>query len=232
MVDFLSNNLHFSVLKLNNNGMGPEGGSIIAKALLRNAEKSKEQGKQSALRTIICGRNRLENGSAPDWAKAFAAHGGLEEVRMFQNGIRMEGIEELVRNGLGANPNLKVLDLQDNTAVVRGSRAIAATLPSWPKLETLNLGDMLLKPKGGQSIFNKLADGSNKQLKQLQVGFCDLDRKALQVLARAIEAHLQELVTLDINGNWADEEDECIEAIKKALGKWEHEDALEELDEL
>ena len=144
----------------------------------------------------------------------------------------MEGIEELVRNGLGANPNVKVLDLQDNTAVVRGSRAIAATLPSWPKLETLNLGDMLLKPKGGQSIFNKLADGSNKQLKQLQVGFCDLDRKALQVLARAIEAHLQELVTLDINGNWADEEDECIEAIKKALGKWEHEDALEELDEL
>lgn len=48
---------------------------------------------------------------------------------MPQNGIRMEGIAAIVK-GLRANPDLAVLDLQDNTATERGSRAIAASLPS------------------------------------------------------------------------------------------------------
>lgn len=75
------------------------------------------------------GRNRLENGSAPAFAEAFAALGSLVEVRMPQNGIRMEGIEAIVK-GLRNNKNLEILDLQDNTATARGSRAIAASLPS------------------------------------------------------------------------------------------------------
>lgn len=48
---------------------------------------------------------------------------------MPQNGIRMEGIEAIVR-GLRSNPDLEILDLQDNTATEKGSRAIAASLPS------------------------------------------------------------------------------------------------------
>ena len=48
---------------------------------------------------------------------------------MPQNGIRMEGIEAIVK-GLRSNPDLEVLDLQDNTATEKGSRAIAASLPS------------------------------------------------------------------------------------------------------
>lgn len=41
----------------------------------------------------------------------------------------MEGIEAIVK-GLRANPDLEVLDLQDNTATEKGSRAIATSLPS------------------------------------------------------------------------------------------------------
>ena len=74
------------------------------------------------------GRNRLENGSAQAFADAFAALGSIVEVRMPQNGIRMEGIEAIVK-GLRSNVNLQVLDLQDNTATEKGSRAIAASLP-------------------------------------------------------------------------------------------------------
>ncbi len=232
MVHLLSSNLHYRTLKLTNNGMGPEGGSIIARALKANADKCKAEGKPSSLRAVICGRNRLENGSSADFAAAFAAHGQLEEVRLFQNGIRMEGIEQLATHGLAHNATLRVLDLQDNTATLRGSRAIAASLDKWPQLEVLNLGDCLLKPQGGERIFQKLAQGSNKKLITLQLAYCDLDRKALATLARAVEGHLSQLTTLDINGNWADEEDECIEAIRKALGKWDHEEALGELDEL
>lgn len=146
-LELLSSHPGLQVLKLNNNGMGPTGGATIAGALLANAQKAKAEGRKPALRTIICGssplplgsrtklnewriagRNRLENGSAQAFADAFAALGSLEEVRMPQNGIRMEGIEAIVK-GLRKNPNLKVLDLQDNTATERGSRAIAAALP-------------------------------------------------------------------------------------------------------
>ena len=76
------------------------------------------------------GRNRLENGSAPAFAKAFAALQTLREVRMPQNGIRMEGIEQIV-TGLQQCKELQHLDLQDNTATEKGSRAIAKSLPSY-----------------------------------------------------------------------------------------------------
>jgi Ran GTPase-activating protein 1 len=231
MVDFLSTNRHFQVLRLNNNGLGIQGGSIVASALIKLADRLKEAGEESQLRTVICGRNRLENGSAPVWAEAFKKHGGLKEVRMFQNGIRMEGIEVLSQ-GLSHCKSLEILDFQDNTATVRGSRAIAKALPSWPSLTTLNLSDTLLKPRGGALIFEQLAKGSNTKLETLQLQYNDLDRKALSTLASAIGRHLSSLAKLEINGNWADEEDDCIEAIKKALESHGHEEGLDELDEM
>lgn len=231
MVNFLANNHHFQVLKLNNNGLGIQGGTIVANALIDSAKKIKESGKTSNLRTVICGRNRLENGSAPVWAEAFKQHGGLTEVRMFQNGIRMEGIEA-ISGGLSHCKNLQVLDLQDNTATVKGSRAIAAALPSWPDLRTLNLSDMLLKPKGGILILTALGKGHNTQLETLQLQYDDIDRKGLALLGPAISRHLSNLIKLEINGNWADEDDDCINDIKKALEAHGHEDALDELDEM
>lgn len=48
---------------------------------------------------------------------------------MFQNGIRMEGIAAIVK-GLRSNSDLEILDLDDNTATLEGSRAIAESLPS------------------------------------------------------------------------------------------------------
>jgi Ran GTPase-activating protein 1 len=232
MVNFLTHNHHFSVLKLNNNGLGVTGGQIVANALLAAAEELETQGKQSKLRTVICGRNRLEDGSAPYWAKAYAAHKNLEEVRMFQNGIRMDGIVALAK-GLASCPNLKVLDFQDNTATVPGSRGIAASLSSWPHLEILNLSDCLLKPRGGYLVLDALHKGNNVKLNTLQLQYCDLDRKALERLASALDSGaLKNVAKLEINGNWADEEDECIDKIKKALEKNGHEDALDELDEM
>lgn len=232
MVNFLTHNHHFSVLKLNNNGLGIQGGKIVATALIESAAELKKLGLPSKLKTVICGRNRLEDGSAPTWAKAYAAHGNLEEVRMFQNGIRMDGIIAITQ-GLASCPNLKVLDLQDNTATLRGSRGIAACLPSWGKLEVLNLSDCLLKPKGGYLVIDALSKGANSNLKRLQLQYCDLDRRALERLAVVVEGEaIKGLEKLDINGNWADEEDECIEKIKKGLQKHGHEDALDELDEM
>ena len=72
--------------------------------------------------------------------------GNLTELRLPQNGIRPEGIATLVR-ALGANKNLEVLDLQDNTFTASGSAALAEVLAQWPKLRVLNVGECLVSSK-------------------------------------------------------------------------------------
>ncbi|BGP22592.1 ran GTPase-activating protein 1 [Rhodotorula toruloides] len=232
MLDFISSAPSLEVLRLNNNGMGPQGGAMIAGALLENAKNAGKEGRKSKLRILVCGRNRLENGSAPSFAAAFSALTTLEEVRMPQNGIRMEGIEAIVK-GLQNNPELRWLDLQDNTATERGSRAIAESLPFWPKLRILNLSDCLLRPRGGLSIFTTLATGSNPLLTSLKLQSNELDTRAILQLASAISIHGERLTDLELNGNYGvDGTEEEYEKVREALGKWDHEDALDELDEL
>ncbi|KAJ9122255.1 hypothetical protein QFC22_001675 [Naganishia vaughanmartiniae] len=231
MVNFLQTNQSVQRFKLNNNGMGPAGGTIIANAIAKNAETSKAQGKTSNLRTVVCGRNRLENGSAAAWAKAFAAHENLREVRLPQNGIRPEGIKQLAE-GLSKCKHLESLDLQDNTATESGTRAISAALPSWPNLQSLNLSDLLLSPKGGISLATALGKGTNPHLHTLKLQFGEIDARAIHILAKAIQEHLKDLTCLELNGNRADPEDACIEQIRDALASHGHEDALDELDEM
>lgn len=230
MVPFLENNRHLQVFKLNNNGLGIWGGTVVAKALLENANKSRAEGKQSMLKTVVCGRNRLENGSAPHFAEAFAAHGNLVEVRLPQNGIRMEGIHSLAQ-GLSKCSNLEVLDLQDNTCTESGTRSISAAIPSWPALRQLNLSDCLLSPKGGVSLATALEKGHTPKLEVLRLQYGEMDARAIHILAKAIQEHLPNLKTLELNGNRADPEDECIERIKDALAGHGNEDALDEREQ-
>ncbi|KAG8879640.1 hypothetical protein FRB97_001551 [Tulasnella sp. 331] len=231
MVPFLTQHRTFSVLKLNNNGLGVWGGETVAKALTESAKLSKAEGKPSALRTVICGRNRLENGSAPSWAEAFKAHGGLVEVRMFQNGIRMDGVEALAK-GLSGCPDLEVFDLQDNTFTERGSRAVALALPSWPKLRELNLSDCLLKPKGGLALGTVFVQGVNPNLQVLKLAYGEFDSGTIDLIAKAIKDYWPHLRVLELNGNVADPEDECITNVKDALEGHGQEDALDDLDDM
>lgn len=173
IVPFLTHNRSFQVLKLNNNGLGPAGGVVLANALLESAKLSRAEGKKSNLRTVICGRNRLEDGSAAAWAEAFAAHGTLVNVRMPQNGIRMNGITALAR-GLAKCANLQYIDFQDNTftedGAVTGLNAWTEALPSWFELQTLNLSDCVLSSEGEIPVLiSALAEGSNPKLHTLQL---------------------------------------------------------------
>ncbi|TFK52178.1 RNI-like protein [Heliocybe sulcata] len=217
MLPFLTHNRSFRVLKLNNNGLGPAGGAAIADALLESAELSKKAGKQSNLRTIVCGRNRLENGSAPSWAKAIAAHGLLEEVRMPQNGIRMEGIVALA-GGLAKNAKLQNLDLQDNTFSAAGSKAMAAALASWADLETLNFSDCVLSDEGEvPEIVDALMEGSNPKLRDLFLQNNNLEGKTLARLAEGIPMKLAALKSLELQWNDIEEDDENIQELGDLL---------------
>ncbi|KAI0270024.1 hypothetical protein BC834DRAFT_819494 [Gloeopeniophorella convolvens] len=237
IVPFLSKNPSFQIFRLNNNGLGPEGGTVIANALRDNAavRKAIPAEKRSALRTLICGRNRLEDGSASAWAEAFAAHGTLIEVRMPQNGIRMDGSVALAE-GLAKNAALELLDLQDNTLSQPGDRAFAAALASWPGLHTLNFSDCVLSEEGEvPQVIEALANGSNSKLRTLQLQNDNLEGGSVAVLAGAIGTHLKAITRIEFQENDADEEDAGIETLKENLtargGKFLFSDEDEEEEE-
>lgn len=60
----LENNRGIAILRINNNGLGPSGGVRLAKALKTAVEKNEAAGHKNALKTFVCGRNRLENEAA------------------------------------------------------------------------------------------------------------------------------------------------------------------------
>ncbi|KAI9443345.1 hypothetical protein H4582DRAFT_2109682 [Lactarius indigo] len=237
IVPFLSKNPSFQIFRLNNNGLGPEGGAVIANALRDNAAVRKLipiEGR-SSLRTIVCGRNRLEDGSAPAWAEAFAAHGTLVEVRMPQNGIRMDGSVALAE-GLAKNAALEVLDLQDNTLSQPGDRAFAAALSSWPVLHTLNLSDCVLSEEGEiPQVIDTLTKGSNPLLRTLQLQNNNLDNATVSVLAGAIGTHLKIVTRIEFQENDAEEDEEAaitlIENLTARGGKFVFSDEEEEEEE-
>lgn len=243
IVPFLSKNPSFQIFRLNNNGLGPEGGTVIADALRDNAavRKAIPAEKRSSLRVVVCGRNRLEDGSASAWAEAFAAHGTLVEVRLPQNGIRMAGSAALA-DGLAKNASLELLDLQDNTLSQPGDQAFASALPSWPDLHTLNFSDCVLSEDGEiPQVIEALAKGSNPRLRTLQLQNDNLDNGSADVLARAIGTHLKAVTRIEFQENDADEDDTGIELLRENLivrgGKFlfsdeEEEEEEEEDDEL
>ena len=218
IVPFLTQNRKFQIFKLNNNGLGPEGGTVIANALAESARLSKEEGKPSQLRTLICGRNRLQDGSSEAWSKAFAAHGSLVEVRMPQNGIRMDGIANLAV-GLAQCLNLECLDLQDNAFGEVGSAAMAKALPVWTKLTHLNFSDCVLsnEEEGVSLVIETIAGGSNPMLQILQLQNNNMETESFAFLAEGI-SKLPNLKALELQWNEVeDDEDENLQTLVQSL---------------
>ncbi|RPA88103.1 RNI-like protein [Ascobolus immersus RN42] len=231
LIDFLSKHTPLRHLLLNNNGLGPSAGANIAGALDELATRKKEAGAPE-LETIICGRNRLENGSMEAWAKMVSSHGKIKTIKMVQNGIRQEGIEDFIRNGLVNCPELEILDLQDNTFTHQGASALADVLPTWKVLRELGVGDCLLSARGGRAVARALAKGQNKGLKTIRLQYNDLTLPSVERLSKTIkEGHLPELEKLELNGNKFSEDDEVVVLLRELLGD-DGLDSLSDLEEL
>ncbi|KAK6430630.1 Ran GAP Rna1 [Oleoguttula sp. CCFEE 5521] len=251
---FLANHVPLRHLYLNNNGLGPAAGTLVAQSLeqlaARKAEARKAGQQVPDLETIVCGRNRLEAGSMAAWAKAFSAHGKVKMVKMVQNGIRIEGIVTLLKDGLAKCTGLEVLDLQDNTFTLKAAKTLAQVLRSWPDLVELAVGDCLLSARGGVAVAEALGKGNNGKVEVLRLGFNEIDAKGLAALVKSAEGKaLPRLRRVELNGNKFSEDDENIEALQNILSKrkeegeetdaypgLDHEDenswGLDELDEL
>jgi Ran GTPase-activating protein 1 len=246
LVDFLSQHTPLRYLYLNNNGLGPAAGVLVADALTALAEKkaaARNEGKQVPdLELVICGRNRLENGSMAAWAKAYAANSRVKTIRMTQNGIRQEGITHLLTNGLHHLTKLETLDLQDNTFTAMGATALSKVVGTWTELRELGVGDCLLSGRGGIALASALEKGHNKKVEVLRLQFNDINAKGLEGLASAASSSLPALRRVELNGNRFDEAHPGIEKLREVLearkeGSGEKEDdedfwGLDDLDEL
>jgi Ran GTPase-activating protein 1 len=151
------------------------------------------------------------------WAKAFAAHRGIKEVKMTQNGIRPEGIEVLLRHGLKHATGLRILDLQDNTFTLQGATALAEVVPEWRHLTDLGVGDCLLKKRGSILLFKALQKGSTPSLQALRLAFNDIDVTGLNELKQAITGSLLILRRVELNGNRFSEAEPSVEDIRDLL---------------
>ncbi len=169
------------------------------------------------LETVICGRNRLENGSMTAWARAYSLHSGIKEVKMVQNGIRQEGISHLLTDGLRHAKGIRTLDLQDNTFTILGAKALASVAPEWSEIQELEVGDSLLGAKGSLLVANALSKGKNKQLETLRLQYNDITAKGLEAFAKAAKEALPALKKVELNGNKFSEEDQSIMLLKELL---------------
>lgn len=245
LVDFLSRHIPLKHLILQNNGLGPAAGTLIANALTTLAERKAEarrDGKEVPdLETVICGRNRLESGSTAAWTKAFQAHTKLRTVKMVQNGIRQDGMSLLLREGLSKCEALETLDLQDNTFTHTGATALSEVISNWKSLRELGVGDSLLGSQGVKELAEVLSKGSNEQLQTLRLQYNEIDLKGVQALLKAAKNGLPALRRLELNGNKFSEDDEAVEDFRVLLQERREEAGasaagdewgLDELDEL
>ncbi|KAI2463669.1 RNI-like protein [Annulohypoxylon bovei var. microspora] len=221
LVAFLSSHVPLQHLYLNNNGLGPHAGILVADALSElhaKKEAARKAGQDVPyLETVICGRNRLENGSMLAWAKAFSLHNKVKEVKMVQNGIRQEGIEQLLTAGLNHTTELKILDLQDNTFTYKGARALAKVVPLWAEIQELGIGDSLLSAKGSVLVADALAKGQNRKLEILRLQYNDITSVGVKGFASAAKDGLPALKKIELNGNKFSEDDESILALQDLL---------------
>ncbi|KAI5789152.1 hypothetical protein EDC01DRAFT_617070 [Geopyxis carbonaria] len=213
--DFYSKAGPLRHLLLNNNGLGPAGGTIVANSIKDLAELKSKNPKFPPLETVACGRNRLENGSMEAWAGAYAAHKSLKTVKMVQNGIRPEGIEILVRDGLAHCAGLESLDLQDNTFTSKGAQALATAVESWSHIKQLMVGDCLLSARGGILLGEALQKEKTPELKKLSLQYNEIDIKGAKAIKAAVQLALPKLEILELNGNKFSVEDPLIEELRE-----------------
>ncbi|KAK1600535.1 ran GTPase activating protein 1 [Colletotrichum navitas] len=235
VVAFLAAHVPLQHLYLNNNGLGPHAGILVANALSELHAKKEEARKEGRevphLETVICGRNRLENGSMQAWARAFSLHNKIKEIKMVQNGIRQEGISHLISEGLNHATELRILDLQDNTFTASGAKAVASVLPTWTHLQELGLNDAFLTAKGTALVAKALAKGKQDKLEVLRLAFNDITPKALSSIASAVSSSLPALMKVELNGNKFEEEDPSVIAIREELEERKEKTGGEIVDE-
>uniref|UniRef100_A0A0N5BIB5 Ran gtpase-activating protein n=1 Tax=Strongyloides papillosus TaxID=174720 RepID=A0A0N5BIB5_STREA len=204
--------MDLEIVKLYNNGLGI-GGKTVANCFVQCLKKAILKGKWFNLKVFIAGRNRLENTCAIAFAHAFKMIGTLEDIQIIQNGIWADGIRALA-DCFRFNPNLRIIDLSDNTCTHRGAVALANVVPMLKKLEKLVLGDCLCRDRGSLKIFRAIAKGQLKNLKEIDVSGSEITPKGAIEINKICKDHLKGVVVKLHCNNFSSEFGKLTNALK------------------
>jgi Ran GTPase-activating protein 1 len=222
LVNFFQSDACFTLkeIRMHNNGLGTEGAKKLAFAIEQCYVKSN---KKFQLKVFICGRNRLEFEGSRALSHVIKQLGSLEEIQMPQNGIRPHCFEHLAEAFLN-NPNLKIINLNDNTCRKTGALWLSKAFCKLDKLEYVNLGDCLLRSEGALHITRSLE--KNEILKELIMSFNEIDTQTGLQIANLLKSK-KTLGLIDLNGNrFGDDAKLEIKQILESFG-----DALQSLSE-
>ncbi|RXG51725.1 Ran GTPase-activating protein 1 [Armadillidium vulgare] len=206
MVDFLKSESCYSLqeLRLNNNGLGIKGGTMLAEALIELSKKAEAAGTPLKLKVFIAGRNRLENPGAKNIFKIFFS------CKKF-----------------GRDRHAPEWNFSCGTFTLKGANAMAKELPKMKNLEVINLGDCLLKTKGAIAIAEALSNLT--LLKEVYMDSNEIQPDGGIAIVEAI-ANNPNISHLMLDGNCFGEEG--AEEIVNMLKDFNKEDILGSLDDI
>jgi Ran GTPase-activating protein 1 len=186
---FLEKNKSLKELYLENNGLGPEGGEEVANSLLTNNDMK--------LSLIKINRNRLENKGAKAFSKVFEKMESLEHVEIFQNGIKEEGMIDII-NSFGKNKNLKVIKINDNL-IKNGAKIFSEIIPTLIHLKILDISDLNLGNSNALLIFKSLSQ--LKEIEEIYSNYNEIEKRNTQEEIFDIILKMDSLKLIDIKGN-------------------------------
>ena len=170
------------------------------------------------------------------WATCFKENKYLETIRFPQNGIRPDGIVDILRNGIVYDTQLQILDLQDNTFTLKGALVLAEILPKLQKLKDLGVGDCLLSSRGGRAVAESLKKGDNTDLEWVRLQYNEIELLGARKFYTAARLGLPKLKMIEFNGNKFAEDDDVVEDfrmlfVQRGFGEMDELDDMEEVSE-
>ena len=174
-----------------NNGLGPEGADQLATAFCKN--------ENIRLERIRIGRNRLESKGATAFGKFFAKCDSLLEVAVFQNGIKDDGMSNLVK-GLHRNTGLQVLRLNDNYIGEDSAEQLIDLLEQTQNLSIIDISDSNLGCENSISVFEKLSKINT--LSEIYSNYNEIEEKDAQnQIVEILSKRESKLNKLELKGN-------------------------------
>jgi len=228
-IDYMVGNQVCTHLNINNTGLGPEGGQLVANGLLGFTLEQWDNPKPETphvpaahckLVSLKSGRGRLEDPGCIALSAAFEKMTTLKVLYLPQSGITPKGMLVLAK-ALRHNLDLEELNLYDNNIGPKGAPEMFETIKLLKKLKVLNLGDCMLTKKEVAVLVDILKTVNT--LEELDLSYDGVNDAIAKGIVQVIENN-PNLAKLNLNGNCLT--DKGINAVKNALEKIQHGEAL------
>lgn len=181
---------HLTTLKINNCGLSPLGGEMIAAALKANENLK--------LQHFEAGRDRLENDGISALASFFKKSATLQVISVPQNGIKVEGMTALM-DSLITNKGLRELRVNDNWLKGDAVEAFIVAIPVLENLEVLDISDCDIGSENVRRIAQALKKA--KSLRVLLCNYNEADEAEDQYKILESLLHITTLKEVEFRGN-------------------------------